>query len=145
MIGVALLALLTTYSLQTVGQEPWDVEEVFTEPGRFEGEIIVMTHTIRGFNGSGIIQISFSRDDRLLSLPFRFPEDPGLFEGGVLSVRGTCRLSSEGAIVVDDYHVANSRPKVIIGLVAMTFLVIYFLGKYRFIPCEMVWERKGDA
>ncbi len=129
----------------TVGRDPWDVEMLLTEPSRFEGKEVVMSHTVRGFNLSDTITIDFRRDDRVLSLPFRFMEDPRLIVDRVISIRGTSRLLTDGAILVEDYHLASTRPKLLLGLVGLAFLAAYILSHYRFIWHQMVWERRDLA
>lgn len=124
---------------------PWDVKEILSEPERFEGRTVVLNHRIAAFNLTDPVKITFRRDRELASLPFQFDSMPRLFKGGVLVVRGTCRISSQGAVVVEAYHVADPNPKLALGLAGLALLTVYFLMKYRFDPRCLRWERRKQC
>lgn len=139
------MSFLTAHSLLTVGKMPWDVKEILSDPDRFEGKTLVLNHAIVAFNLTDPVMITFRRDRELASLPFKFDARPRLFEGGVIVVRGTCSISSKGAIVVEEYHVADPNPKLVIGLVGLALLTTYFLTRYRFDARCLRWERRQQC
>jgi hypothetical protein len=136
LVGLTILILLTQYSLLTVGRLPWEIEEMLEKPSAYEGEEVVLSISVSGFVPSDPVLVEVERDGRVLSLPLRFPENPDLFRGASLSIRGESRLESQGAVVVREYHVADPRPKAVLGLLGAVLCGIYLLNSY--VP---VWHR----
>ena len=96
----------------------------------------MLSISVSDFFPSDPVLVEVERDWRVLSLPLRFPEEPGLFRGATLTIVGESRLDSQGAVVVRDYHVADPRPKAVLGLLGGVLCGIYLLNSY--VP---VWHR----
>jgi hypothetical protein len=137
--------VLTSVSLVVVGDRPWDVEELLTDPSRFEGERVVMSHVIQGVNLTDPVQVAFAMDEKTLYLPLTFPDEVELPLGRVITFRGVSRIASAGTIVVEEYHVADSWPKALLGLVGAGLFAVYFLRRFQLNWRDAIWERKELA
>ncbi len=106
------------------------------KPSEYEGRIVVLSLAVRNFALSDPVVVEVERNGQALNLPLRFREEPDLFSGATLTMRGESRLESQGAIIVQDYHVADPRPKLVLGLVGALACGVYLLKRY--VP---VWNR----
>ncbi len=140
-----LLSVLIWYSVYSIGDRPWEVEEILAHPGEYEEEEVVFSHTIREFETGDVMEVAFSRDDMRLWVPLEFNHEPELEVGGVLTLKGVCRIQSRGVIVVLDYHVADTGFKVVLGGLGLVIMIGYFLRRYRLNTGQVSWERREDA
>ncbi len=145
LISLSILILFAVYSVGFLLDQPWDLEELKNDPRSHEGQKIVFTHEIKEIQRGEIISLTFSRNKERISVPLAFPDQPEMSVGDTISVKGISRLASEGVISVENYHVASTGPKFLLGLLGLVIMAAYFLSKYRFIPRLLMWEEKADA